>query len=66
MSNRDHFAPKAEVLYVLRRAGMPEETLKAVEAEFDDPVDLDHAANLLGRRYGISLNSLISSMGGSP
>jgi hypothetical protein len=66
MGNWDRFAPKAEVLAVLRRAGVPEETLEAVDAELDDPVDLDDAANRLGLRYGISLNSLISSMGGSP
>jgi hypothetical protein len=56
---------KAEVLAVLRRLGVSEETLDAVDAEFDDPISLDELGNFL-LPYGISHDSIISSMGGSP
>ena len=38
---------KAEVLAVLRRAGTPDETLQALDAALDDPVDLRRDGNLL-------------------
>jgi hypothetical protein len=56
---------KEEILTVLRRAGAPPETLDALDAELPDPVSRTDAANILGR-YGITLDSVISAMGGSP
>ena len=56
---------KADVLAVLRRAGIPEETVQALDAALDDPVDLRRDGNLLAS-YGITLDSLVDAMGGSP
>jgi hypothetical protein len=56
---------KAEVLAVLRRSGIPEQTVQALDAALDDPVDVTRDANLF-LRYGITLDSLIDRMGGSP
>ena len=55
---------KAEVLAVLRRAGVPEQTIKELDAALDDPVDVDREANLLAR-YGLTLDRLVDRMGGS-
>ena len=56
---------KAEVLTVLRRAGYSERTVAALDAELDDPVDLVRDANVL-LRHGITIDSVIDRMGGSP
>jgi hypothetical protein len=56
---------KEDLLAILRRAGVPEETLHALDAELPDPVSLTDAANI-GGRYGITRDSLISWMGGGP
>jgi hypothetical protein len=56
---------KAEVLRVLRRAGIADETIAELERELSDPVDVDRDGPLL-QRYGITRDSLISRLGGSP
>jgi uncharacterized membrane protein YebE (DUF533 family) len=56
---------KKDVLAMLRRAGVGEETIRALDAELDDPVDRERVASLAGR-YGITLDQLIDRMGGSP
>jgi hypothetical protein len=56
---------KDDILAVLRRAGVTEETLQAVDAELPDPVEAAHVQDLLGR-YGITLDAIIDRMGGSP
>jgi len=50
---------------VLRRTGVPQETIKALDAVLDDPVDVDRDANLLAS-YGITRGHLTDRMGGSP
>jgi hypothetical protein len=55
--------PKADVLAVLRRCGLSEQT--AFDAALDDPVDLERDADLFFR-YGITLEGLVDRMGGSP
>jgi hypothetical protein len=65
MSDRLEFRRKEDILAILRRACVPDERLKAVGAVLPDPVDVTDAENLL-LRYGITLDSLISRMGGSP
>jgi hypothetical protein len=57
--------PKADVLRVLRRAGVAEEAIEALNDALDDPVDVQRDGNLF-LRYGITLDTLISRMGGSP
>ena len=65
MSDPIEFLAKDDILAVLLRAGVPGETLRALDAALPDPVGLTDAANILGR-YGITLDSVISAMGGSP
>jgi len=65
MSDERDLRAKASVLAVLRRAGVPEETLKALDAALQDPVDLRRDGTLLAR-YGISRDLLVDRMGGSP
>jgi hypothetical protein len=57
MSDPIEFLRKEEILAVVRRAGVPGETLDALEAALPDPVSVC---------YGINLDSIISAMGGSP
>jgi uncharacterized protein (DUF1778 family) len=59
------FRRKADVLEVLRRIGVSEETFRAVDDELDDPVNVNELQKVAGR-YGITLDSIISSLGGSP
>jgi hypothetical protein len=65
MSDPIEFLRKDDILAVLRRSSVPEEALHALGAALPDPVGLADAANILGR-YGITLDSVISAMGGSP
>jgi hypothetical protein len=65
MGDRPHVRNKAEILTVVRRAGYSEQTVAALDAELHDSVDLDRDANVF-LRHGITLDSLIDRMGGSP
>jgi len=56
---------KAEVLQVLRRLGVPQQTIAEIASHLSDPVDLHEAAELL-QAYGLTRDALISRMGGSP
>jgi hypothetical protein len=56
---------KSDVLAVLRRAGVSEQTVEALDAELDDPVDVNRDADVFFR-HGITLGQLIDRMGGSP
>jgi hypothetical protein len=56
--SRDHFA------YTLRRTGFPEAADDALRV-LPDPVDVDQIGAFL-RPYGITMDELISRMGGSP
>jgi hypothetical protein len=65
MNDQRDLRPKAYVLAVLRRSGVPPETIEALDAVLDDPVDVDRDANLFFR-YGITRERLVERMGGSP
>jgi hypothetical protein len=68
MTQFDEYSPyrsKAEVLKVLARARIPEETIAEISAKLPDPVDLDKQGALL-QTYGITRDELISALGGSP
>lgn len=65
MSEERDLRAKPNVLAVLRRTGVPEQTVQALSAVLEDPVDLRRDGNLLGR-YGITLDSLMDRLGGSP
>jgi hypothetical protein len=65
MSDQSDLRSKAHVIALLRRIGVPEETVTALDAVLDDPVDLVRDANLLAS-YGLTRDNLIDRMGGSP
>jgi hypothetical protein len=65
MIGEPRMRPKSEVLAILRRAGVSEETVEALDAELRDPVDLDRDANVF-LRHGITRDYIIDRMGGSP
>jgi hypothetical protein len=57
--------PKEEFLHVLRRAGIPEETIKAADEQLHDPVDQKRDGIFLVT-HGLDRDQLVSRMGGSP
>jgi hypothetical protein len=65
MGDEPHVRRKTEILAVLRRAGYSEQTVSALDAELQDPVDVDRDANVF-LRHGITLDRIIDRMGGSP
>ena len=65
MSGDPRVYRKSECLAILRRAGVSEQTVEALDAELPDPVDVDRDANVF-LRHGITLDYLIDRIGGSP
>jgi crotonobetainyl-CoA:carnitine CoA-transferase CaiB-like acyl-CoA transferase len=61
----DQLHSKADVLAVLRRAGLPAQQLRSLADALEDPVDLRRDANVF-LRYGITLDRVIDRLGGSP
>jgi hypothetical protein len=57
--------PKKDFLHVLRRARIPEETIKAADEQLHDPVDQERDGIFLVT-HGLDRDELISRMGGSP
>jgi hypothetical protein len=55
---------KQDVVDMLRRTGLADIADEAMRV-LPDPVDLDHAAGIL-ESYGVTMDELISRMGGSP
>jgi len=62
--SRNHTYSRRSVADMLRRIGYPELADIALR-ELPDPVDAEQLENL-GMRYGVSMDDLISNMGGSP
>jgi hypothetical protein len=56
---------KKDFLHVLRRAGIPEETIKEADEQLHDPVDQDRDGIFLVT-HGLDRDQLVSRMGGSP
>jgi hypothetical protein len=56
---------KDEARRVMQRAGIPPETIDGLLAELHDPVDFDRDRQAL-ERHGVTRDSLIDLMGGSP
>ena len=65
MGDEPDVRPKTEILAVLRRAGYPEQTVAALDAELQDTIDVDRDANIF-LRHEITLDRIIDRMGGSP
>ncbi len=57
--------PKKDFLHVLRRAGVPEEIIKATDEQLQDPIDLERDGVFLVT-HGLDRDQLMSRMGGSP
>jgi hypothetical protein len=60
-----HHRSKTELLQVLRRLGVAEETIAEIGAKLPELVDLDDAGALL-QTYGLTRDEAISRLGGSP
>jgi hypothetical protein len=60
-----HLRSKADLQQLMRRLGLPEETIAEISAQLPDPVDLDAAGPLL-LSYGLTRDAVISRLGGSP
>jgi hypothetical protein len=65
MSDENNLRAKADLMSVLRRAGIPGDTVQTLESLLPDPVDLRRDGDLLAR-YGVTRDGLIDRMGGSP
>jgi len=57
--------PKPGMLAVLRRVGVPEQTVQTLNVALKDPVHLRRDGNLLAS-YGITVDRLVDLLGGSP
>jgi hypothetical protein len=60
-----HLQSKAELIQILHRLAVPQETIDELDARLPDPVDLDAAGSLL-QSYGLTRDAVISRLGGSP
>ena len=56
---------KEDVLSMLRRARVPDETIQALDDELGDPVDPERDGSLF-LRHGLTLGALMDRMGASP
>lgn len=65
MHRESHHVSKAEFVRLLRRLGTPEETIAELDAQLPDPVDIDESGALL-QSYGLTRDTVISRLGGSP
>ena len=57
--------PKKCFLHALRRAGVPEETIKATDEQLQEPIDLERDATFLVT-HGLDVDQLMNRMGASP
>lgn len=55
---------KSDVLKIMRRIGIPPETIAQAEQALPDPVDLDRDGDKLAR-FGMSTDTIWSELGGS-
>ncbi len=62
---QDSELSKREALRILRRAGFPPETIRRVEHELPDPIDLDRDGDALAQ-LGITHSTLEDAFGASP
>jgi hypothetical protein len=56
---------KREALRILRRAGFPPETIRSVEEELPDPIDIVRDGDALAA-HGITHSTLEDAFGASP
>jgi hypothetical protein len=59
------YRSKAKMLKLFRRLGYPAEMIAEIDAKLPDTVELNKAGTLL-QGYGLTLDALISRLGGSP
>lgn len=57
--------PKKDFLHILRRAGVPEEIIKATDEQLQDPADLERDGIFMVT-HGLDRDQLVDRMGGSP
>ena len=61
----NHYCSKADALRILARLGISQEMIAEIGAQLPDPVDL-HESGALLQAYGLTLDAVISRLGGSP
>jgi hypothetical protein len=62
---KSHLVSHAEATQVLRRAGYPQERIDDVLRHLPDPIDTERDAAACFK-LGLSVDSLVDRMGGSP
>jgi DNA-directed RNA polymerase subunit H (RpoH/RPB5) len=65
MVDRAETLSKEEATSVLHRVGFSQEKIAQILGELDDPIDVDRDAAVL-EKHGISRDTLVNLMGGSP
>jgi hypothetical protein len=64
MSQQTEYSKK-RVLEVLRKVGIPDETVKEIDEDLEDPIKIPRDEVFL-LQHGITRGELTSMMGGSP
>jgi hypothetical protein len=63
--SRPRTVAKKDFFRILRAAGVPEETIKAIDEQLQDPIDLERDGVFLVT-HGLDSDQLMSRMGASP
>jgi hypothetical protein len=60
-----HTRPKANLLEVMQRLGIPAETIDEIDSKLPEVMDMDECGAVL-QSYGLTRDAAISALGGSP
>lgn len=63
---RRRFISHAECENVLRRVGYSKQQIDDLLRDFPDPIDIERDGDELFRKHGLSADTLMDRMGGSP
>jgi hypothetical protein len=60
-----HTRPKAELLEIMQRLGMPADTIAEIDSKLPEVVDMDECGAVL-QSYGLTRDAAMSALGASP